>query len=396
LLLGSILLLKGLRSISGAPETSSGTPANGAFAGGRGRWLSSLLALALLATAAYPRLARWREARRMTQLLDRAAAAAPTDADASARAMACAGAPDPALLVRVAELGPLLASWQTIGGCGAGSATGGGAGIKWVGRGVRGGLFNVLEQGSYTETHIGMQGNRERHTVDNTLITRDIGDKWNVGVNIPLVYKYFDDYRNGGIDVSNGGLGDMSVQGTRKLGNINDTMVTAVLGLPTGTYREFYKGRALEQHQQLGFGEFTGSLLLDHTMDRGWGLIVLGGLASYRGGENKIQSYRAPSATGYAYTGYYLGPFVPVLGLGVTGFTGHDRSINEEVASALFSVAANASLEWSNDWFALLIGASVPYQYDGYNHDPVRMDVPKSPWGFGSWSVGLGLAVSPF
>ena len=43
---------------------------------------------------------------------------------------------------------------------------------------------------------------------------------------------------------------------------INDTMLTAVLGLPTGTYKENYVGHPLEQHQQLGFGRFTGSLIL--------------------------------------------------------------------------------------------------------------------------------------
>jgi hypothetical protein len=353
-------------------------------------WFAALVALALLAAAAYPEVARWREGRRLARMLDRAAVGeiAHADADADGNVKI-----DPALLVRVGEIGPFLASWQTVGGCGAGAATGGGAGIKWVGRGVRGGLFNVLEQGSYTETHIGMQGHLEQHMVENTLVTVDIGDKWNAGINVPLVYKYLQDLRNNGVDVSNGGLGDCSVQGTRKFGNINDTMLTAVLGIPTGTYKEYYKGRPLEQHQQLGFGKFTGSLILDHTMDRGWGLIVVGGLASYRGGENSIQSYRAPSATTYAYTGYYLGPFVPVLGLSVSGFLDHDRSVNEEAATALFIVAANASIEWSNDYFALLAGASIPYQYDGLT---TVGGIPHSPWGWGSWIVGLGLALSPF
>jgi len=328
----------------------------------------------------------------MARLVDGAAASAATLA-AAPDGDDGAGASDPALLVRVGEVGPLLASWQTIGGCGAGAATGGGAGIKWVGRGVRGGLFNVLEQGSYTETHIGVAGHLEQHMVENTLVTVDFGDKWNAGVNIPLVYKYLQDLRQPGVDVSNGGLGDCSIQGTRKFGSINDTMLTAVVGLPTGTYKEYYKGRPLEQHQQLGFGRPTASLLLDHTMDKGWGLIVVGALASYRGGENSIQSYRAPSGTTYAYTGYYLGPFVPVVGLSVTGFTDHDRSVNEMAATALFSVAANASLEWSNDYFALLIGASLPYQYDGLT---TVGGIPHSPWGWGSWLVGLGLALSPF
>jgi hypothetical protein len=383
-------------------------------------WSPSLLAVALLVAAAYPRAARWREGRRLERLLDRAAlAAASVTGDGAAvserSAMDGAGANDPtlaptlapalandpALMVRVAELGPLLASWQTVGGCGAGAATGGGAGIKWIGRGVRGGLFNVLEQGSYTETRIGLQGHGhlEQHMIETTLITVDIGEKWNVGATLPLVYKYLQDPRNDPLNpanVSNGGLGDVSAQVTRKFGRINDTMLTAVVGFPTGTYDAQYKGRLLEQHQQLGFGKFTGSLLIDHTLDRVWGLMVAGALASYRGGENSVQSYRAPSATGYYYAGFYVGPFVPAIGVSMTGFTGHDRSVNEEAATALFSVAANASIEWSTDYFAVLVGASVPYQYDGFNHQPGDTGNPKSPWGLGSWIVGLGLAASPF
>src|SRR2546430_1184312 len=37
----------------------------------------------------------------------------------------------------------LLASWQSVGGCGAGAASGGGVGVKWIGHSVSGGLFNV-------------------------------------------------------------------------------------------------------------------------------------------------------------------------------------------------------------------------------------------------------------
>ncbi|HEY0712728.1 MAG TPA: hypothetical protein VGF45_08650, partial [Polyangia bacterium] len=42
-----------------------------------------------------------------------------------------------------------LASWATIGGCGAGASSGSGAGIKWIGRSVSGGLFQVQCQGNY-------------------------------------------------------------------------------------------------------------------------------------------------------------------------------------------------------------------------------------------------------
>jgi len=358
----------------------------------RRQLFAPLLAVALLSLAAYPYASRWREARRIRRVLDQAALAIPASDLMSAGAVASRDEIDAALLVRVATIGPMLASWQTLGGCGAGAATGG-AGIKWIGRGVSGGLFNVLEQASYTQSYIGMQRHLEQHMVENSLITLDLGGKWNAGVNVPLIYKYLVDPRNTGVDVSNGGLGDVSVQLTRKLGDINDTTLTGVVGLPTGTHDARYKGRLLEQHQQLGFGRFTGSLILDHIMDRGWGLIVLGGLGSYRGGENDVQSYRAPSTTAYAYSGYYLGPFVPSIGLSVSKFFGHDRSVNEVAATALFNVAANASIEWATSYFAVLAGATIPYQYDGLR---TQGGIAKSPWGLGAWSLGLGLACSPF
>ena len=237
-------------------------------------------------------------------------------------------------------------------------------------------------------------------------MTRDIGQKWNVGINVPYVYKYFDDpYMTyspqtvpptPAIDYSNGGLGDISVQGTRRFGSINDTALTLVVGFPTGTYTAAVPGRtALGQQRQLGFGKITGAAILDHTIDQVWGVVVLGGAAAYRGGQNSpLENYRSPSATGYGYAGYFWGPFVPAFGLSLTGFQQHDRDKAQDENSALFVAAANFSLEWSTDWIALLAGASFPYQYDGIRQDSVG--APRSPWGWGPWQVALGVAVSPF
>src|SRR5947207_1617943 len=55
---------------------------------------------------------------------------------------------DPAIWLRVQRLGPLLASWETIGGCGAGS-TGGAGVVKWIGRSTTGGLFQSITQANY-------------------------------------------------------------------------------------------------------------------------------------------------------------------------------------------------------------------------------------------------------
>ncbi|MEO8213906.1 MAG: hypothetical protein ABI560_11965, partial [Myxococcales bacterium] len=340
---------------------------------------SRSFALALLVAASFPAISRQWERHHLHHRLDRFSVDAPFRAGFAAgdtrSETASSSDPggdlllDPALLVRVAELGPLLASWQTIGGCGAGSGTGAGAGVKWIGRSVHGGLFNVQTQGTYTRIHAGEVV--EHNYLVNTLITHDLSEKWVVGANIPVLYKYYSDYFSPdafapGIDVSNGGLGDVSLQLTRKLGPINATTLTALVGIPTGTYEARHRGKLLLQQRQLGFGKLTGTLILDHTIDQIWGVVVVGGLASWRGGQNKLDNYRSPNATTYAYTGYFLGPFVPALGLSTTVFKDHDRDQTLEQTSPRFSVAGNVSVEWSTDWIALLAAASLPYQYDGF------------------------------
>src|SRR5262249_31536805 len=46
---------------------------------------------------------------------------------------------DAGVALRLEHLSPLLASWETIGGCGAGG-TGGVGTVKWIGRNTMGGL----------------------------------------------------------------------------------------------------------------------------------------------------------------------------------------------------------------------------------------------------------------
>jgi hypothetical protein len=364
-----------------------------------------LLAILFFAVALVPALARRRDALDLMHRLDALGKVLPQAPEGPIQDHEPSASfnPDPALFVRVAEIGPLLAGWQTIGGCGSSGATGS-AGIKWIGRGATGGLFNVQVQANYSR--LGSAPHLDHNFFLNTLITRDIGEKWNAGVNVPYIYKYFNDPYNTyspqeipptpALDISNSGLGDISVQGTRRLGSINDTSLTLVVGFPTGTYTAAYPGRtALGQQRQLGFGKITGAAVLDHTIDRIWGVIVLGGAAAYRGGQNSpLENYRSPSATGYGYAGYFWGPFVPAAGLSLTGFQKHDRDKAQDENSGLFVAAANFSLEWSTDWMALLAGVQFPYQYDGIRTD--SQGAPRSPWGWGPWLVALGMAVSPF
>lgn len=306
----------------------------------------------------------------------------------SGGAPACA----PVVAAPAPASGGLLASWQSVGGCGASAATGAGPGVKWVGPIVTGGLFNLLCQANYTPM-VKEAGKHEHQFFLNSLITHDVHEKWQIGASIPIVYKYLVDPHGVNMDLSNSGLGDVSLQVTRRLGAINDTLLTASLGLPTGKHDVRYKMKYLRQHQQLGFGKVAGSLSLDHVRDQLWGLVLLGASASWRGGENDLANYRAPSASTYAFTGFFVGRLVPSVGLSLTGFAGHDRDRGQDENSGLFLVAPTVAVNWAGDWIGLLVGASFPYQYDGLHR---TADGPHNPWGWGTWSVSAGVMLAPF
>jgi hypothetical protein len=280
-----------------------------------------------------------------------------------------------------------LASWQTIGGCGAGAGSGAGAGLKWIGRNVTGGLFTVESQASYTETAYGHDYSA------NTLVRADLAEEWALGVNVPYLYKFIRDPYQLNVDVANRGAGDVGVMLTRKVGAINDTSVTAMLGLPTGTHEAKFRTELLHQERQLGLGKPTATLTIDHIIDNIWGPVVLGGTASWRGGENELGNYRAPSASLYAYASHLVGPFAPALGVVANGWKDHDRDRGGIQRTPLFSAVGQVSVEWSTDWAALLVGATLPYQYSGPPEEGAKA---TNPWSLGHVLFGAGLSLAPF
>jgi hypothetical protein len=297
---------------------------------------------------------------------------------------------DPVVVLRMQRLSPLLASWETIGGCGAGGSGGVGT-VKWIGRNTTGGLFQLVTQANYIPFADGY------NLTLSDLISREIDDRWTVGAQVPFVYKRYRNYLGLPVDVSNGGFGDVNFLATYKFGAIRDWALTAALGIPSGAHAAKYKNDLLTQEKQLGPGRVTGSLTLDHTLDQTWGVITLGGLASWRGGENDLGNYRAPFASVYGYAGYFLGPFVPAIGLSLSGFLKSDRDRGLEQTVPLLLASANASIEWSNDWIAVLLGVSVPV---GLYYDRSVMvdgEKPKNPpTGIQPWTASLGVSVSPF
>lgn len=352
-----------------------------------------LMAVVIVGSATfYPKVARRRAAQRAAARLAFVERSAGDASAVAAREEAAT-----ALSLRVRRLVPLLSSWETVGGCGAGGS-GSGAAIKWVGRGVHGGLFNVIQTTGYlnlytrpTSQDFAGGGYNLNST---TQISADLNEKWAAGVIIPYSYKVYNNYRplpDVPIrrDITNGGLGDMSLMVIRKLGAINDTLATLTVGLPTGVANAQVpsEGSPLSQEKQLGFARPNATLSLDHVFDEIWGLFLVGGSGSYRGGRNKYDSYRAPSASAYSYVGFYAGPFVPSLGLAATGFSAHDEDINSPQNTPLLTITPIASVEWSSDYVALLLAGSVPYG---------TLPITGSKNILLPWTISLGIFVSPF
>lgn len=349
---------------------------NRKLAGRTGAWV---LASVLGATALYPSIAKqWGSYQNSKRLSRVARSAVRTSLPMS-----------PQLSLRVARLSGLLKSWETVGGCGAGTSSGAGAGIKWIGRGTSGGLFQLQSLGTYTHLTGGYI------LALNNQFSRDLSEKWNVGFSVPLLYKFYRNYQYLPVDISNGGFGDVSAFVTRRFGEINNTALTLAVGFPTGTHDARYKTDLLTQDKQLGLGKVTGTLVLDHTLDQVWGVIVLGGLASYRGGKNEFASYRAPIAALYAYAGYFAGPWVPSFGLSAQRFFGVDRDRGLDQEELLSSVAATLGLEWSTDWLAILAAVSLPYGWE-LGAPPASGAVNPLGPGLQPWTAAVGLTVSPF
>ncbi|OGQ90849.1 MAG: hypothetical protein A2289_06565 [Deltaproteobacteria bacterium RIFOXYA12_FULL_58_15] len=280
---------------------------------------------------------------------------------------------------RIHHLQPLLASWRSVGGCGVG---GGGAsssagGVKWVGRSVSGGLVGFECMSSATVLDGG------HAFVINTRPSADLFDKWTVGANAPFLYKVqevdvFGEKKTAKIP----GWGDVSFDVTRKLGLTNSSRLTLSVALPSGSYDAVRQGVVLPQVAQLGAGKVSGSLTFEHTFDKIWGLILVGGNVGYGGGENSIGDYRSPSGSAYAYTGYLLGPFVPSVGLSLAAKTERDRERREVLDhQSLYTANLSLGLEWSSDYVAFLLAGSTGLSPDN---------------GLESWTVALGATTSLF
>jgi hypothetical protein len=300
-------------------------------------------------------------------------------------------------LLAVRERG--LASWGNIGGCGVSGAATATGGVKWVGRGVTGGLVDL--QCILSQT--GFEDGASQATFSTRLGT-SIGYKWLVAATVPFRYNVEEVFDG---DISKGdahlpGFGDISLEGTRKLGITNAHTVTLALTIPTGAHDAVRRGVVLPQRMQLGTGVMGVSGVYEFTRDFDWGPMIFGGNVFYGGWENSINEregdFRGSGASGYVYAGYMLGPLVPSVGLNLTAKITGDRQDGFALAGQpMVMVSPTVALEWSVDWLAVLLSASMQLSlFEG--SDPLFGGAGnwKAVFELETWTIGLGVQASIF
>jgi hypothetical protein len=344
-------------------------------------WRGAVVVAGLMAAVAGAPVARWLDGARMTERLDALGAriAQEVSAETSSACTAFEGMATASVGAAPAS-SPALASWQTVGGCGAGASTGTGGGVKWIGRHVKGGLLNLECQASYVDTPYGY------NFIGNTMMSGALTDRWSLAVSVPYLYKYMNDPYAVGIDLANKGPGDISASVTHAFGDTRNWLVSAVAGIPTGNFNREFRTQMLPQDRQLGLGMPSAQLVVDHVADELWGVAVLGTSLSWRGAENEFGSSRAPAASVYGHVAYLVGAFAPSVGLTLTGFAGYDKDTLQEQAMPMAVVSPSMSLEWSADSIAVLASVTTPYEYN------VRNSMVRNGNRMGNWMFTLGTA----
>ena len=273
-----------------------------------------------------------------------------------------------------------LASWGSIGGCGAGggAASSPGGGITWVGRNVTGGLLDTQCLASETFA---------RGNAYSTFLTRlnvSPAQRWGVALYMPVLYKVGDVTVLGQTKTARiAGFGDVSLEASRKLGISGQHRLALIASTPTGAYDAVRQGIVLPQHLQLGSGVLGATGHYQYTRDRDWGLMLLGGTISYGGWQNGMGDRRAPSATAYTHAGYILGPLVPSGGLTLFGKPFHDRERHADKPDdhdPLLLVIPSLGVEWASDYLALYLAGNLGLSYNGVE----------------SMTLGLGISSSLF
>jgi hypothetical protein len=135
----------------------------------------------------------------------------------------------------------------------------------------------------------------------------------------------------------------------------------------------------LPLQMQLGTGTLSGALTFEHTQDKDWGLLIFGTSVSYGGWPNDQGDVHGSSASGYLYSGFILGPWVPSLGLAFTSKFSGDRERGVLLADQpMVFLTPSVGLEWTTDLIGLLLAVSSPLSLTGVESVSVSLGVQSS------------------
>jgi hypothetical protein len=170
-----------------------------------------------------------------------------------------------------------LTPWASIGGCGAGGSGGAGGGnIKWIGRGITGGLLDIQ-----TLSNLEISQSRRniaftpRFTIRPTYTTQ-------LAVTVPVLSKTGQFQPAAQLPATTyitGGIGDVMVDFSKSLGMSGEYSLMVSLTMPTGQY-DIKRGvqespDLLSNMLQLGTGVYAASLGLNYIRDFDKGMFLL-------------------------------------------------------------------------------------------------------------------------
>jgi hypothetical protein len=255
--------------------------------------------------------------------------------------------PAPAdLLLSLDPVGPELASWGNIGGCGV-TGGGGGGGARWIGRRTGGAPIEFEALGSHSA------GEDLTSNSITFKVTGDVPGRLNVGFQVPYLAnsKRLDPAAipPGVPDpIGTFGFGDLTLLATRQFGMEGDTSASISLGLPTAEYDRVIEGYDVDYDAQLGTGVMTFGLTAEHSLNNDWGPVIFGGGYNYGGGTNDIGNKRGSSLTAYCYAGYRTDMMVHSVGANLSIPLSEDESQGNVIeGQSPFLLTLQYGIEWS-------------------------------------------------
>ena len=182
---------------------------------------------------------------------------------------------------------PRDAAWNAIGGCGAGGGAGSAGAGKWIGRGATGGRYDLQVMQNRT------LGGDYIYDATGLDVSTKVFQDYTVGASFSWKANTFeiDPYKTGSDAYGTktetvGGFGDIGLSVSRNFGDMNQHMAGLSIGLPTGRWdikrtldnTDIVTGTPWMPPQvQPGTGHYTVGVTGETTIDRDWGLFILGG-----------------------------------------------------------------------------------------------------------------------